>query len=78
MDVCGGCADGAEAHHHAGLAVATAGGGEGRVRERDEMPGRRGIEAALGILIPSYDLPLYDLALLLLFFLPKLVLPSIA
>ena len=31
------------AHHHAGLAVAAAGVGEGRVRERDEMPGPRGI-----------------------------------
>ena len=32
----------AEAHHHAGLAVAAAGGGEEGERERDEMPGPRG------------------------------------
>ena len=52
VDVCGGCADGAEAHHHAGLAMAAAGGGEGRVRERDEMPGPMGNGGVLGILIP--------------------------
>ena len=32
----------AEAHHHAGLAVAAADGGEEGERERDEMPGPRG------------------------------------
>ena len=73
-DVCGGCADGAGAHHHAGLAVAAGGGGEGRARERDEMPGPKGNGSDLGILIPSLICKLYTLALLLLFFLHKKVL----
>ena len=61
-----------EAHHDTGLAVAAAGVGEGGVRERErDVPGPKGIEYALGILIPSPVLPLYDLALLFLFFLPK-------
>ena len=37
--------DGAEAHHHASLAVAAAGGEEDLVRGREmEMPGPEGIE----------------------------------
>ena len=38
---CGGCAGGAVAHRHAGLAAATAGSGEGGVRERDVCQAQR-------------------------------------
>lgn len=57
MDVYGGCADSAEAHHHAGLAVAAAGDGEGGMRERDEMPGPKGSSVAARDFVPHSDLP---------------------
>ena len=74
VDVYGECDDSAEAHHHAGLAVAAAGDGEGWVRERDEMPGPKGSSLQLGILFPTLIFHNCTLALLFSSFLPKKIL----
>ena len=57
VDVYGECDDSAEAHHHAGLAVAAAGDGEGWGGERDEMPGPKGSSVAARDFVPHSDLP---------------------